>query len=258
MKLLKKKQWIKLFYYCVKFIAKFMKIFFSYINRSWEIFEKKMRKEYKDQDIEQMINFRLFLKKFKNKVKKNNQMHIYSRQFRNISIKLIKWKQLNIYIQCSWYLQKFSNFYRIKLIRKHNFNFSDFNIMIFELVYKIVIVMIDINDALWKLNVLSSKENKDSIDKLIDLIKTNQKTNKSFSSETTFASSVLSAISTKIIFKKIIEFFIEIFKIMHFNNARAIIVDEVQKIVNVILYRQSVALLINISIDFKQISIQIV
>ena len=95
--IIKKERWIKLFYYCVKFIAKFMKIFFSYIDRSWEAFEKKMRKEYKDQNIEQMINSRFFLKKFKNKVRKNNQMCIYSRQFKNILIKLIKWEQLNIY-----------------------------------------------------------------------------------------------------------------------------------------------------------------
>ena len=174
-----------------------------------------------------MINFRSFLKKFKNKVRKNNQIRIYNRQFRSISIKLIKWEQLNIYTQCSWYLQRLSDSYRIKLIRKHNFNFSDSNIMIFELVYKIVIVMIDINDALRKLNVLNSKKNKDSIDKLIDLIKTNQKTNKSFSSKTAFASSVLLTISTQITSEKIIESFIEAFKIMHFNNARAVIVDEV-------------------------------
>ena len=49
-----------------------------------------MQKEYKDQDSKQMINFRFFLKKFKNKVKKNNQIRIYNRQFKNISIKLIK------------------------------------------------------------------------------------------------------------------------------------------------------------------------
>ena len=90
--------------------------------------------------------------------------------------------------------------------------------MIFELVYKIVIAMIDINNVLQKLNVLNSKKSKDNIDKLIDLIKIDQKTNNSFSSETAFAPSVLSAISTQITFKKIIEFFIEAFKIMHFNN----------------------------------------
>ena len=87
--------------------------------------------------------------------------------------------------------------------------------------------MIDINDVLRKLNVLNSKKNKNNIDKLIDLIKTNQETNKSFNFETAFAFFILSAISIQIIFEKIIEFFIEIFKIMHFNNARAVIVDKV-------------------------------
>ena len=182
-------------------------------------------------------------------------MRIYSRQFKNISIKLIKWEQLNIYTQCSWYLQRLSDSYRIKLIRKHNYNFFDSNIMIFELVYKTVIVMIDINDTLQELNVLNSKKNKDNIDKLINLIRTNQKTNKSFNFETVFASFVLSTISIQITFEKIIKSFIKTSKIIHFNNARAIIVDEVQRIVNVILYRQSIALFVNVSVDFEQILI---
>ena len=103
-KIIEKKQWIKFFCYCVRFIAEFMKIFSSYINRNWKTFEKKIQKKYKNQNIEQMINFCLFLKKFKKKIRKNNQMRIYSQQFKNISIKPIKWKQLNISIQCSWYL----------------------------------------------------------------------------------------------------------------------------------------------------------
>ena len=91
--------------------------------------------------------------------------------------------------------------------------------MIFELVYKTVIIMIDINDALQELNVLNSKKSKDNINKLIDLIRTNQKINKSFNSETAFASFVLLTISIQIIFEKIIESFTEAFKIIHFNNA---------------------------------------
>ena len=118
--------------------------------------------------------------------------------------------------------------------------------------------MIDINNVLRELNVLNSKESQDSIGKLINLIETDQKTNKSFSSETIFAPSVLSAISTQITFEKIIKSFIETFKIMHFNNARAVIVDEVQRIVNVTLYRQSIALSVNVSVDFEQISIQVI
>ena len=96
--------------------------------------------------------------------------------------------------------------------------------------------MININDALQELNVLNSKKNKDNIDRLIDLLEIDQKTNKFFNFKTVSASFVLSTISTQITFEKIIEFFIETFKIVHFNNARTIIVDEVQRIVNVILY----------------------
>ena len=66
--------------------------------------------------------------------------------------------------------------------------------------------MIDINNVLQELNILNSKKNKDNIDKLINLIKIDQKINKFFSSETIFASSVLSAISTQGMFKKIIDF----------------------------------------------------
>ena len=90
-----------------------------------------------------------------------------------------------------------------------------------------MIVMIDINDVLQELNVLSSKKNKNNINKLIDLIKTDQKINKSFNSETAFASFVLLTISTQITFEKIIEFLIKTFKIMYFNNAQAIIVNKV-------------------------------
>ena len=42
---------------------------------------------------------------------------------------------------------------------------------------------------------------------------------------------------------------------MHFNNARTVIVNKVQKIVNVTSYRQSVVLSLNASIDFEQILI---
>ena len=71
-KVIEKKRWIKFFHYCVKFITEFMTIISSYVDRSWKTFEKKMQKEFKNQNIEQMINFRFFLKRFKNKVRKNN------------------------------------------------------------------------------------------------------------------------------------------------------------------------------------------
>ena len=109
-----------------------------------------------------MTNSRLFLKKYKNKIRIDDQMRIYNRQFKNIFVKLIQWKQLNIYTQCSWYLQNFFDFYRIKFMRKHNFNFLNAKIMTFEIIYKIVIVMTNINDVLYKLNVLNFKKSQNN------------------------------------------------------------------------------------------------
>ena len=43
--IIEKKWWIKLSRYCVRFIAEFMKIFSSYIDRSWKIFEKRKCKK---------------------------------------------------------------------------------------------------------------------------------------------------------------------------------------------------------------------
>ena len=77
-KIIEKKKWIKLFCYYIKFIAKFMKIFSSYVNRSWKIFEKKMWKEYKDQNIEQMINSRFLKKIQKQSQKKQLNMYLQS------------------------------------------------------------------------------------------------------------------------------------------------------------------------------------
>ena len=51
--------------------------------------------------------------------------------------------------------------------------------------------MTDINNTLQELNVLNSKKSKNNIDKLINLIKIDQKTNKFFSFKTIFAFSVL-------------------------------------------------------------------
>ena len=48
-----------------------------------------MRKKYKDKNAKQMTNFCFFLKKYKNKIRIDDQMQIYNRQFKSIFIKLI-------------------------------------------------------------------------------------------------------------------------------------------------------------------------
>ena len=49
-KIIMKKQWVKLFQYCERSIIEFMKTLTSYVDRNWAVFDKKMRKKYKDKD----------------------------------------------------------------------------------------------------------------------------------------------------------------------------------------------------------------
>ena len=60
------------------------------------------------------------------------------------------------------------------------------------------------------------------------------------------------------IFDKTIEFFMKVFKIMHFNSACAIIVDNVQRIINVTLYKQLIILFVTTLIDARQMTIQVI
>ena len=97
----------------------------------------------------------------------------------------------------------------------------------------------------------------------MNLIKIDQKTNKSFSSETIFAFFVLFVVSVSMISEKIVEFLIETFKIMQLNNVYAIIANEMQRIINVTLYKSSIILFVialMISIEttiLKQIRVQV-
>ena len=108
--------------------------------------------------------------------------------------------------------------------------------MTFEIVYKIVIVMTNINDVLRKLNVLNFKKNQNNIEKLINMIKNDRITAKSFIVENAFISSILSTIVVFVISNKTIKFFIKIFKIMQLNSVKVVITNDVQRIINFNLY----------------------
>ena len=143
---------------------------------------------------------------------------------------------MNIYTQCSWYLQSFFDFYRIKFVRKHNFNLSNVEIMTFEIVYKIVIVMMNINNILRELNVLNFKKSQNNIEKLMNMIKNDRIVAKSFIAKNVFISSILFIIIIFVISNKTIKFFTKIFKIMQLNNVKVVIANDVQRIINFNFY----------------------
>ena len=62
-----KKRWIKFSRYYKRQIVEFMKTSTLYVNRNWAIFDKEMRKKYKNKNAKQITNFRFFLKKYKSK-----------------------------------------------------------------------------------------------------------------------------------------------------------------------------------------------
>ena len=71
----------------------------------------------------------------------------------------------------------------------------------------------------------------------MNLIKTDKKTSKSFNLKTIFRFFVLFVMSASLIFDKIFKSFTKVFKIMYFNNVHAIIINDMQRMLNVILYK---------------------
>ena len=101
-------------------------------------------------------------------------------------------------------------------------------IITFKIVYKIVIVMTNINDVLRKLNVLNFKESQNNIKKLMNMIKNDRIVAKSFIAENVFALLILLIIIVFVISNKTIKSFIKIFKIMQLNNVKIVIANDVQ------------------------------
>ena len=113
--------------------------------------------------------------------------------------------------------------------------------MTFKIIYKIVIVMTNINDVLRELNVLSFKKSQNNIEKLMNMIENDRTAAKSFTAENAFASSILSVIIVFVILNKTIKSFTEIFKIMQLNNVKIVITNDVQRIINFNFYRFAAA-----------------
>ena len=86
--------------------------------------------------------------------------------------------------------------------------------MTFEIIYKIVIVMTNINNVLRKLNVLNFKKSQNNIEKLMNMIKNDYIAAKPFIAKNVFVLSILLMIIVFMISNKTIKFFIKIFKIM--------------------------------------------
>ena len=135
--------------------------------------------------------------------------------------------------------------------------------MTFEIIYKTVIVMMNINNVLHKLNVLNFKKSQNNIKKLMNMIKNNRIVAKSFIAKNVFILSILFIITAFVISNKTIKSFTKIFKIMQLNNVKIMTANDVQQIINFNFY-QFVAvvffttmMIINNAKNFSQIRVQV-
>ena len=109
--------------------------------------------------------------------------------------------------------------------------------MTFKTIYKTVIIIIDINNVLRELNVLSFKKSQNNIKKLMNMKKINCIVIKSFTVKNIFAFLILSAIFVSVTSNKTIKSFIKTFKIMQLNNVKVVTANDVQRIINFNFYQ---------------------
>ena len=87
--------------------------------------------------------------------------------------------------------------------------------------------MTNINDVLYKLNVLNFKKSQNNIKKLMNMIKNDCIVAKSFIAKNAFISSISSMIIIFVTSNKTVKFFIKIFKIMQLNNVKVVTANNI-------------------------------
>ena len=108
--------------------------------------------------------------------------------------------------------------------------------MMFEIIYKIVIDMTNINNVLRELNILNFKKSQNNIEKLMNMIKNDRIVIKSFIAKNVFALLILSIIIVLVTSNKTIKSFINVFKIMQLNNVKVVTANNIQRIINFNFY----------------------
>ncbi|MCJ1343493.1 hypothetical protein MMC31_001687 [Peltigera leucophlebia] len=103
----KKERIQKLPLYCKMFIGKYIESVIRPSGITWTAIRKALRSQYKDQDLNQQIYSRCFLKSYKDKAPSDSSdiLHHYCDQFANIFENLVAKNSIDSFIQSRWFLQ---------------------------------------------------------------------------------------------------------------------------------------------------------
>ena len=132
------------------------------------------------------MNSFYFLKIFKNRSHiEKNDLRVYNRQFRAISMKLHSVEQINEFIVCRWYLQNLLEFTHAKIIKKHFVDLFKFEILNFAIFYNTMIVMQEISVIMRKLK--STRQTVENLSAMTNEFANNQFSAQNLSKKNAFA-----------------------------------------------------------------------
>lgn len=92
----------------------------------WAAVRSKLRREYKNIDLDQLMNFREFLEALKKKSRTEaDDILYYCRLFASISRELVSKEKLDPYTQCQWFLQGRSETVLAKIFYRYDLDLED-------------------------------------------------------------------------------------------------------------------------------------
>ncbi len=116
----------RLYWYCELFTGKYIETLISSSGISWAALCKVLRKEYKDQDLNQQVNSRRFLEIYKSN-SRSDTAHVlqYCRQLCAISQNLVAKGKLDLFTQSRWFLQGLPSHLLTQMIYRYELDPDD-------------------------------------------------------------------------------------------------------------------------------------
>ncbi len=118
-------------WYCEFFIGRYIRILIK--GADWTAARSILRKEYKDNDLDQLMSSREFLEALKKKARSEDDDHMhYCQLFASIYRDLILRKRLDLYSQCQWFLQGLLERVVMEIFYRHDIDLEDDDSLDFE------------------------------------------------------------------------------------------------------------------------------
>lgn len=139
--------------------------FFDGQNSDWTSVRLVLRRKYKNDDLDQLMNSREFLEALKKKSRtEEDDILNYCRLFASISRGLVLRKRLDLYTQCQWFLQGLPETLLMRTFYRYDIDLEDDNRLDFEDLLEKVLVLVKCRN---RLAAFLQDQAKNSVDEYI-------------------------------------------------------------------------------------------